>query len=657
MVASTAPIGIVGPGGIGKTTLALNVLHDSRVKQHFGRQRLFLTCEGANGVDDILFNLASKLGVEKSQDAPLWPAVLDNLRSRQRILLLVDNFESIWSPIDHELREASEVFLAQLAVLDEVTLLVTTRGNILPESFTWANMNTAELDTLSSTAARMTFTDLSDLEPHVLESAPEANALTELLREIDFMPLAIKLLARLDDLPSRLLREWSEHYTSVLEADHHDGTRRELSVTVSIKISLAHLPAESRDFRPRQILSVMGQLPAGLFPGVSADLSLTIPNIDLAAQDLLRHSLVYTGGYGELRMLSPVRHYVSASLPMSAASLSAVEEIYISIAHACPPDERLDSDGPAYDLELLNMFHVLATALDRRSDLLLTHGILTLSRYCGLRDHFCLPLMLKLAPHIERDAKLKPTFLFFISFQYAGKGELHLTAQSLKQSAELYAKLGDKTGEASSWATLSTVSEWLDRHEDARQQEARSQALRQESETPDFEYQVTPGEDLILAEQRFRREREARLQAGDVAAIHTLSNLILQVIKHRGDAEAYTKELELIVALSEQAQPVLLIGLRKAELALRHIRCGRMDDAEDLLIEAYTLFSSTDKRSSMAVVTGFFGDLRKAQGRFREAAELFEAAREMYRAAGITTMSAMYDEEASAMQVHIATCP
>ena len=167
---STAPLGIVGPGGIGKTTLALKVLHDARVRQRFGRQRFFLTCEGASDADEVLGQLAIKLDVQRSQNVALWSTVLDELRSRQRVFLVLDNFESIWSPTNQELREAAEIFLAQLAVLDEITIVVTTRGNLLPENFTWANVDTAELDTLSSTAARLTFTDLSYLEPHVLGS-------------------------------------------------------------------------------------------------------------------------------------------------------------------------------------------------------------------------------------------------------------------------------------------------------------------------------------------------------------------------------------------------------------------------------------------------------------------------------------------------------
>ena len=655
MVPSTAPIGIVGPGGIGKTTLAMKVLHEPRVKQYFGRERFFLTCDGASSVDEVLFNLANKLEITTSQNGALWPAILDNLRSRQRVLLLLDNFESIWSPKDDELREASEVFLAQLAVLDELTLLVTTRGKLLPESFTWANVDTAELDTLSSTAARRTFNDLTCLKPLVLESEPESNALTELLREIDFMPLAITLLARLDDLPSRLLREWSEHYTSVLEADHHDGTRRELSVAVSIKISLAHLRAESADFRPRQLLSVMGYLPVGLFQGVSADLRSTIPNLDLTAQDLLRHSLVYTGVYGELRMLSPVRYYVAACLPMTATTLSAVDEIYINIARSRPSQERCNADGPTYDVELPNIFHVLTAALDWCRDSILVHAIIQLASYCSLRDRCCLLLLQKLAPLVESDAKTKAQFLLNISNHYRGKGEWHLAAQSLEQSAELYAELGDKSLEALARILLSSCIGLMGQFEDSRQQQATSRALARESATADFRYLVKPGEDLVLAEQRFRRSREASQQAGDFRAILKLSSRILEIVEDRGDDTAYTKELELVVPLYEHTQLAKVSVVAKAKLARQYIDSGRTDGVEDLLIDAYAVWSSTNDHNGMAIVAALFADLRYIQGSFQETADLYEAAGKLFEADGIPWIAASCNRAASATRTYIAT--
>lgn len=202
---NTAPLGIIGPGGIGKTNLTLKVLHDSQVRAHFAKERFFVSCEGSSSTDKVLGQLAIKLSIQRLQNVPLWPTVIENLRTRQRILIVLDNFEFIWSSTNDILREESEVVLAQLAVLDELTLIVTTRGNLLPEAFTWGNFSTTELDTLSSTAAPLTFNDLSCTRPGVLISEIEAHALTELLREVDFMPLAVTLLARLDVIPSRLL--------------------------------------------------------------------------------------------------------------------------------------------------------------------------------------------------------------------------------------------------------------------------------------------------------------------------------------------------------------------------------------------------------------------------------------------------------------------
>ena len=659
VVPSTAPLGIIGPGGIGKTTLAMKVLHEPRVKQLFGRERFFLTCESANTPEEVLSQLASKLEVQISHDKPLWTAVLDSLRSRKRILLLLDNFESIWSTTNEELRKASEAFLAQLTVLDEVTLLVTTRGNILPEAFTWANSDTAELDTLSSTAAHQTFNDLTCLKPHILAAEPEAKALTDLLREIDFMPLAITLLARLDYRPSLLLREWSEHYTAVLEADHHDGTSRELSVEVSIKISLSHLPIESAEVRPRQLLSVLGQLPAGLFSGVSTELRSIIPNLDLAAQDLLRHSLAYTGGDGELRMLSPVRHYVSACIPMTPETLSAVDDIYTVMARTCPDIKRIGIDGPSYDVELPNLFHVLATGLDRHSDSVPVTEILDLAAYCAVRNQPCLRLLQKLVPRVEHSPSIKACAILAIAVQYNVRGELDPAVRYFEQSAELFAKLEDKTNEATARGLLSTCFTMLGRPVDADIQKAKFQALERESQSLDFSYLIMPGEDLVIAEQRFRNDRAVRLQSGDGFAVAKLSDLILSTMREQGtDIAAYTKELELVVALGEQTQPgsgPLWLGVKKTQLARQYLGCGNVGDAEELLIDAYALMSSTNYTHGQASVTVLLATLHKKQHRFSEAAELLEAAARLFSEVGDTNSAAECNQEASRTRMRAET--
>ena len=631
----SAPLGIIGPGGIGKTALALNVLHDTRVRQYFSKQRLFVSCEDASSTSDVLGQLALKLGIRPSQDIPLWPAVLDKLRLRQRTLLILDNFETIWSPTDQALRDDAEIFLAQLVVLDELTLLVTTRGNYLPSDFTWANVDTAELDTLSSTAARHTFEDLSYIEPDILGSEPESEALTKLLREVDFVPLAITLLARLDDLPSRLLREWSEHYTEILEADRHDSTRRELSVEVSIKISLAHLPAESDDTQPRRLLSVLGQLPAGLFPAVSAKLRLAIHNIDPASQDLLRHSLVYRGGWGELRLLSPVRHHVSRILPVSSTTQSTINHVYLEVAVAAPLDGRGNrTEWPGYDLEIPNIMSVFSTAVDHPSADL-SQSVTFFATYCTAHGHSCLSLLHKLLPRIQHEPESAARCLLAIAFQYRAIWELGPAIEALEQAGEICAEVDHRLFETIARKGLVDLCASSSRDHDADRHRVRFEQLTQESSGLSHLAAVLPGEGAAAAEQRFKDSRLSCIQNGDTAGAIKWSEKIMHLVSERNDFEEYTAELEFVHAFGvQETSKSAILAVYKVRLALEYVAVNRLDGAESLLIEAHASLLEHNDPNAFANLTRVFGLLRLKQHLLDDAIELTQAASRLFREVG-----------------------
>ena len=52
---------ICGTGGIGKTTLALNVLHHANLDERFGDRRFFVPCENISTVDALVIKIVDVL--------------------------------------------------------------------------------------------------------------------------------------------------------------------------------------------------------------------------------------------------------------------------------------------------------------------------------------------------------------------------------------------------------------------------------------------------------------------------------------------------------------------------------------------------------------------------------------------------------------------
>jgi hypothetical protein len=104
---------------MGKTTLAMAALHHAAIIEKYNL-RHFISCESANTCADMVAIIGLHLGLEPSSQ--LSRAILRHLAQCGPCLIVLDNFETPWEPI--ESRGGVEDFLSLLADIPSLALLV-----------------------------------------------------------------------------------------------------------------------------------------------------------------------------------------------------------------------------------------------------------------------------------------------------------------------------------------------------------------------------------------------------------------------------------------------------------------------------------------------------------------------------------------------------
>ncbi|KAH7097501.1 hypothetical protein BKA62DRAFT_759896 [Auriculariales sp. MPI-PUGE-AT-0066] len=329
----SVPLAILGSGGIGKTALALYLLHHEATKQHFGEHRFFVSCEAITSAEGLAAGLATLFDLEPTRD-PLTAVVRHLNSSNAATLLVIDNLDTILNTEDSGLRDKVNNILAVLQV-PLLSLVITARGDRPPSAVNWANKKEGQLASLTLGDARRLFSAVTG----VGLDAGEAIQLDELLRVVDCMPLAVCILSQLAEggqTPSQLLQRWRVVQTRMLQVQE---TGRLSNIEVSIQLSLDCLPQQPPE--ARQLLALCSLLPDGLSSLVRDRLQVCFPDISLPIETLRRLAIVQVIGLGPdrvVKILNPIRVYVQNQdrLPIEAAQYEVLVQSYIEIALSTP---------------------------------------------------------------------------------------------------------------------------------------------------------------------------------------------------------------------------------------------------------------------------------------------------------------------------------
>jgi predicted ATPase/DNA-binding SARP family transcriptional activator len=639
LLATTRLMTLTGPGGVGKTRLALAAAHVAAPS--FAGNVAFADLSEIDDPALALPAIARAMGVRETGGQPMLDTLSDAIGS-DRWLLVIDNMEHV--------ADAAAQVAALLATCPHLVTLVTSRSRLqlmgeqeypvqplaVPDvSSAISNWDGLALPgmALEDVPAVALFTRRAQAaRPDFTLDGPNGTAVAEICRRLEGLPLAIELAAaRVRLLPPADLLAQLEHPLAVLTGGPRDAPARHRTLRATIGWSYDLLPSEEQDLFAR--LSVfaggctLGAIDvllhdpghgsvsrSGRFRPEQWSITSNPATLDLVAslveQSLLRQE-TDAEGVSRLRMLETIREYARERLEFTGEADDVRHhhaDLFQSLAEAAEPE--LTGPEQAIWLEWLesehdNLRQAITTWHEREdgeNELRLAaalwrfwwqRGFLTEGRYW---------LEQALGGEHGGGSAARGTAHDGAGALAEAQGDLNAAALHHEAALDLRRALGDRGGEARSMIDFGIIADKMGNPERAVQ----------------------------LFEDGLAIAREVGDRAQLASGLANLGFTSLDQGNHQHAAAAFRESLALFRELEDQRNLCYVLG-GLGNLAFLQ---GDLANARAMQEESLNVLRSLGDRQGIADATADLGHVLQRQGDLAQAETLYGEALHHYQELG-----------------------
>ena len=298
---------LVGPGGVGKTTVALTA--SGRLADEYAGGVVFVDLAPLGSAELMLAGVGRAFGLPESSGNDPTAGTIAALSGRHALLVL-DNLE--------HLLPAAPAIAELLASCPDLVVLATSRAPLrlrgewvvavppLPVPIA------DDVETIVSSPAARLFLDRAGLAGGSVRLDTDAAAVAEICRRLDGLPLALELAAaQTRTLPPRDLLDRLDRLATAAGPRDLPARHRTLDATLDWSFELL-APREQESFAQLSVFG--GSFGLAAAEAVLGDMSDPVAALEVLIDQALVTRVTGSGGRARFRLLQPVREYAARRL-------------------------------------------------------------------------------------------------------------------------------------------------------------------------------------------------------------------------------------------------------------------------------------------------------------------------------------------------------